>query len=628
MMKFGIRQRAFTAAIVILGAAVVIVLGALQYRWSDQISEATSIRLADSLYMSMINWHLDFFRDFSEICASLRDDSEVDAHADWNRYARRLVDWKKSTAHPELVLNAYILNMAKGQDQKVLRLDPASISFKSADLPSTWDELRQELRAASFKFSSLPDMRPGDSRSEDGAGEFADRFYSSGPFQDWRFEPRIPALVRPLMRTQNADTESGYAGEGDWLVIVLNGATIREQILPSLAQRYFQGTDGLDYRVAVVTGKKPEHVMYSSDLPFGTQEIADPDGRMNIFGRRQDELSESPIRIFHAPSDKKGPATSVGIAWFHLLGDQDDDQDWRLIVRHRRGGALGSFVADSRRQDLALGFGVLFLLVISMAILISTSIRAQRLAKLQMDFVTAVSHELRSPITVISSAAENIAQGVVEGKQQLEQYGSVISAQAKKLFEMVEQILLFASIREGKHRYNLRPLEVSNILEAALSNTAQLICAAGFHVDQKVPSNLPQVLGDLPALSQCLQNLITNALKYGGEERWIGIDVTHVKNGLTASAIQISVSDRGMGIDADDLLHIFEPFYRTATVTAAQIHGTGLGLPLARSITESMGGHLSVTSILGQGSMFTIHLPCLGHAARETSAKAAEAISF
>ena len=166
------------------------------------------------------------------------------------------------------------------------------------------------------------------------------------------------------------------------------------------------------------------------------------------------------------------------------------------------------------------------------------------------------------------------------------------------------------------------------LLEAALSNTAQLICAAGFHVDQKVPSNLPQVLGDLPALSQCLQNLITNALKYGGEERWIGIDVTHVKNGLTASAIQISVSDRGMGIDADDLLHIFEPFYRTATVTAAQIHGTGLGLPLARSITESMGGHLSVTSILGQGSMFTIHLPCLGHAARETSAKAAEAISF
>jgi signal transduction histidine kinase len=287
------------------------------------------------------------------------------------------------------------------------------------------------------------------------------------------------------MRAQNADTESGYSGEVDWLVIVLNRAAIQDQILPTLAQRYFQGTDGLDYQVAVVTGNKPERIMYSSDPPFGTQEIADADGRMNIFGRRQDERSESPIRIFHAPSERKGPAASVGIAWFLLLSDQSDEQDWRLIVRHRRGGALGSFVADSRRRDLTLGFGVLFLLVISMAILISTSIRAQRLAKLQMDFVTAVSHELRSPITVISSAAENIAQGVVEGKEQLEQYGSVIGTQAKKLFDMVEQILFFASIREGQQRYNLRPLEVSSIPEAALSSTAELIHAAGFRVDQK-----------------------------------------------------------------------------------------------------------------------------------------------
>ncbi|MGC2286471.1 MAG: HAMP domain-containing sensor histidine kinase [Candidatus Acidiferrum sp.] len=615
------------AAIVILGTAVVIVLGALQYRWSNQVSEATSIRLADSLYMSMINWHLDFFRDFSEICTFMRDDSEVDAHADWSRYARQLSDWKKSTAHPELVSKAYILNMAEGQDHKILQLDPASMSFKSADFPFSWDEFRLELRAASSEFSSLPDLRSRDSRSEDGAGEFAGRFYSSDPLQDWRFEPRIPALVRPLMRAQNATTASGYSGEVDWLVIVLNRATIQDQILPSLAQRYFQGTDGLDYQVAVITGKDAKRVMYSSDPPFGAHEITDADGRMDIFGRRQDKLSESPIRIFHAPSEKKGPATSVGIAWFLLLSDQDDEQDWSLIVRHRRGGALGSFVADSRRRDLTLSFGVLFLLVISMAILISTSIRAQRLAKLQMDFVTAVSHELRSPLTVISSAAENIAQGVVEGKEQLEQYGSVIGAQAKKLFEMVEQVLLFASTREGHQRYNLRPLEVSSILEAALSSTAELIHAAGFRVDQKVPSNLPQVLGDLPALSQCLQNLITNALKYGGGECWIGIDVRHVENGLSARAIQISVTDRGMGIDAHDLLHIFEPFYRSATVAAAQIHGTGLGLPLVRSITESMGGHVSVTSVLGQGSTFTMHLPCLNNAARETSAKGAEAIS-
>src|SRR5258708_34346645 len=99
-----------------------------------------------------------------------------------------------------------------------------------------------------------------------------------------------------------------------------------------------------------------------------------------------------------------------------MVRDVADDQDWRLVVRHRRGGALGAFVADSRRRDLAISFGVLFLLVISIAILIITSTRAQRLAKLQMAFVTAVSPDLRTPLNVISQAAEEIAPaaGTVE----------------------------------------------------------------------------------------------------------------------------------------------------------------------------------------------------------------------
>ncbi len=266
------------------------------------------------------------------------------------------------------------------------------------------------------------------------------------------------------------------------------------------------------------------------------------------------------------------------------------------------------------------------MLVISIAILIVTSTRAQRLAKLQMDFVTAVSHELRTPLTVISSAAENIAQGVVERKDQMEQYGAVIGGQARKLFEMVEQILLFAAIREGHQRYSLRPLEVSDIIEAALSSTAGLIQSAGFQVDRNIESNLPPILGDLSALSQCLQNLITNALKYSSGQRWMGIQARLTENGLSGKEIQISVSDHGMGIDARDIPHIFEPFYRTSSVTAAQIHGTGLGLPLAKSIVEAMKGQISVKSAPGRGSIFTLHLPCLEHPVRQASANASEVV--
>jgi signal transduction histidine kinase len=367
--------------------------------------------------------------------------------------------------------------------------------------------------------------------------------------------------------------------------------------------------------------------LYSSDAGFGDSEVSDADGTMNIFGRRPDAGRSSPIHIFHTPSEENGPAASAAVTWFPLMADSGADQDWHLIVRHRRGGALGAFIADSRRRDLAISFGVLFLLVISMAILIFTSTRAQKLAKLQMDFVTAVSHELRTPLTVISSAAENIAHGVVEGKPQLEQYGSVIGAQARKLFEMVEQILLFAAIREGKQRYSVRSLEVPEILDAALSGTAGLIRTAGFHVEQQVEPDLPQVAGDLPALSQCVQNLITNALKYGNDQKWIGIEARVAEHGMKGREVQISVTDRGIGIAPEELRHIFEPFYRSPHVMAAQIHGTGLGLPLAKSIMEAMRGEVTVKSAPGRGSAFTLHLPCAEHSVRQPGTKTTEAVS-
>jgi signal transduction histidine kinase len=632
-MKLLIKERAFATGMIILAAIVVIVLGVLQYRWSNQVSEATSIRLADSLQMSMINWHLDFFRDFSEICIVMRGGPGTGAQDDWNQYVRRFAEWKKATAHPNLISSLYILRFDETPGLKTLRLDPSNHRFEPSDWPANFAELREELQQASSKSVSagaparVNEFQDTTSRATD--REFADRFYAGGALAGWRFEPSIPALVRPIANnvSAHADRQSTNRHGVDWIVIVLNGKDVQDHILPDLAQLYFRGTEGLDYQVAVVAGSKPAHLIYSSDQGFGEQEVVDADGTMNIFGRLEDKALGSPIHIFHTPSQNKGPAASVGITWFPLVREVAEDQDWRLVVRHRRGGALGAFVEDSRRRDLAISFGVLFLLVISMAILIITSMRAQRLAKLQMDFVTAVSHELRTPLTVISSAAENIAQGVVEGKQQLAQYGSVIGSQARKLFEMVERILLFAAIREGHQHYSLRPLTVAEIIDSALSNTAGLIQEAQFKVEQETEPNLPQVVGDLSALSQCLQNLITNALKYGGEQRWIGIQARLIEHGLSGKEIQISISDRGIGIDSADLPHIFEPFYRSPLVAAAQIHGTGLGLPLAKSIAEAMKGHLTVRSVAGRGSAFTLHLPCSEHPVRSTDAEVGEAVT-
>jgi signal transduction histidine kinase len=238
------------------------------------------------------------------------------------------------------------------------------------------------------------------------------------------------------------------------------------------------------------------------------------------------------------------------------------------------------------------------------------SFRAQNFARLQMDFVASVSHELRTPLTAIFSAGENIKDGVISGPSNLAHYGSIVINQARHLMDHIDRILLFASIRSGKDRYNLRPIQVSEILQRVRRTTAGFIPEDdAYAVEESVEPGLPCLLGDLSAVCGCLENLITNAVKYSGSARRILISATLHQIDHHGREIWISIEDHGIGISSSELKHIFEPFYRSPNVTAAQIHGTGLGLPLAKHLAEAMGGRLSVTSEVGVGSVFTLHLP-------------------
>jgi signal transduction histidine kinase len=270
--------------------------------------------------------------------------------------------------------------------------------------------------------------------------------------------------------------------------------------------------------------------------------------------------------------------------------------------------------ASSRRSVLrlvgVLCFTLLFASASVWAIQRSKMLSALKLAKMQMDFVASVSHELRTPLAVICASAQNIADGVVDEKEQLAKYGSVIRHHSRQLTELVNQILLFASTHEGRNRYVLRPLQASAIIESVLTNTRELAEEAGFVVEQNIEPDLPPVMGDFSAVCQCLQNLVLNAVKYGGSHPSIAIRAFRGKaEGQHPAEVRISVEDHGIGIDSAELQQIFEPFYRSPVVTAAQIHGTGLGLPLAKGIAEAMGGRISVISKVGVGSRFTLHLP-------------------
>lgn len=597
-MRAPFKHRTISTAVIIPSAIVVAALALLQYRWSTRVSEATAVRLADSLQMSIMNLQKDLFRYFSEISVALRIDPIEDSRADVNRYVRRFAEWKAVTKYPKLVSNVWILTPEAGIKQPASRLNLSAGRFEAAAWPTAFETLRADLQRASAEF-----LR----NRATAAGQRDEIFNLEDPSAGWFFDPNVPALFHPV------NTASGSV---EWMAVELSWQSIQTRIFPDLIRTYFQGTDGLDYLAAVISGTGPGHVLYESDRGFGYPPPADADGTIDFFGRVPPGLTGSPVHVFHAPSNDKGPDPSVRIAWFPFLPETPTDADWRLVVRHRRGGALGAFVQEMRRRDLAIGFGVLLVLVVNMGMLIVTSHRAQQLAQLQVDFVTTVSHELRTPLTAIISGADNISKGVVETRQQMAQYGSVISNQAKQLLGLVERILLFAATRQGPLRYNLRVLEVQEIVDDALASAAGLLEANGFTVHCDIADDLPNVKGDRSALSQCLQNLITNAVKYGAKDgketqRWIGIRARVTDAGSRSPEVEISVADRGIGISAADLPHIFEPFYRSPSVKAAQIRGTGLGLPLSRSIAEAMNGRLTVDTAPGRGSAFTLHLPCI-----------------
>jgi signal transduction histidine kinase len=274
---------------------------------------------------------------------------------------------------------------------------------------------------------------------------------------------------------------------------------------------------------------------------------------------------------------------------------------------------IANLIAVSRVSSLKLICILCFTFLLSLAAVWAIQrgqmLGTMRLANLQMEFVASVSHELRTPLAVLNSAADNIVDGLVKGDAAIQKYGTILQNQSRRMSTMVDEILLFASTEDRQNRYVLQPVPIPAIMESVLTSTQGLIRDAGVILEQHVEPNLPNVLGDLVGISHCLHNLIGNGIKYGGEEKWISLNIcTAAPRDGARREVLISVADRGIGIDRSDLAHIFDPFYRSPRVNAAQIHGTGLGLSLAKKIAEAMGGRLSVISDLGVGSTFTLHL--------------------
>jgi signal transduction histidine kinase len=627
MTRTEVKERLFRWVAVPALAAVLVLLAVLQYKWSGQVSTATRAQMQSALQNSLLAFRQDLARELAspsiEIKSALDSASEVNPAQVKEQFAH----WQRTAAHPNLVQHIYIWD---DPAQQPFRFDPGSDQFERVSWPAEFSFIRQHLEMVG---AMLAQHTPPNSSATRGTGRRNPHFAHGEAFAygghghrrrmqgnglldllpPGAVDQTIPALIY-LVHRHNRESQA-QGPQLTWLVMQVNRSVLEKEIFPELAQKYFRGESGLDYHVAVRdSGGNAPQLIYASDAGFGADENVQMDASMNLFGPPfgrggppSPEFFVVPARPGDGPGSSNGPGPDR-MPRFEVMRHPGAEGIWQVVAKHKS-GSVEAAVSGLRRRNLMASFGVLIVLGVTMALILIAAQRARRLAKLQMDFVAGVSHELRTPLAVISSAAENIAHGIVGDKQQLVRYGNTIVRQTRQLTQLVEQVLQFAAVEQSQRTLGLGAVNLADVVDAALEGTSAAVAAAQFTVERQIEPGLPPVTAEFNGLVQSLQNLITNAVKYGGENRWLRILARTCEENGRDREVELTVEDRGIGISKEEIKQVFEPFYRSPAVAESGIHGTGLGLPLTRKIVEAMGGRVTAESELGKGSSFTIHLP-------------------
>ena len=265
---------------------------------------------------------------------------------------------------------------------------------------------------------------------------------------------------------------------------------------------------------------------------------------------------------------------------------------------------LDSLARESFWQGLAATFLVLTFLIAGIVLTVRATGREVRLAQMKSAFVSNVSHELKTPLSLISLFAEILELGRVKDEGKKRDYYRIIGEETRRLNKLIDNILDFSKIEAGRKTYNFVDADIGEVIESVLAGYSYQITNSGFELKTNIESNLPAVLVDRDAISQVVLNLLDNAVKYSREIKEISIEVKTNDSNLT-----IEITDRGMGIPRAEQKKIFEKFYRVSNGLVHDVKGSGLGLSLVKHIIEAHKGKILLESEVGKGSRFTIRLP-------------------
>jgi len=240
------------------------------------------------------------------------------------------------------------------------------------------------------------------------------------------------------------------------------------------------------------------------------------------------------------------------------------------------------------------------------------TVRQLELAQIKSSFVANVSHELKTPIALIRLAVETLEMRRFSTPEDSEKFLHSISREAMRLNQLVDNILDFARLEAGKKVFQFTPVNLLDVVREAVESFRPRLEDQGFRLQVELPADLPMVRADAAALSQCVLNLLDNAMKYSKARREVKVTATVRTDEADApQAVAVSVSDRGIGISPRDQKSIFEKFVRIETGLVHDVKGAGLGLSLVDQIMRAHGGHIELRSTVGEGSTFTLVMPAL-----------------
>ena len=685
-MRWDFRVPMFAIAGALLG--LILLLATLQYQWLGQISGAERERMTANLNTRAAAFSQDFDRELTRAYLLFQLDPLQGDQSAAGGIVTRYDRWQATARYPRMIKDVFLVP-APDADRATGALQRLNSSARLLE-PVEWPAALAEVRAQIAKAPAA-----ATSRTLSSSGSATSIIMRPMVPSVWA---SVPALVIPTPVLMVGHIVPGSAAalpsmrmapEARYMVLLLDADYIKRDMLPALAQQHFQGAgDGIDYQLAVVPTEGAAPV-YHSVAEFTPKPDAPADAKVELFQVRpkdfeplasevsrfatytalpQHSIGSGPgNRAFIRETMTTAPGGSVSVRSAPMSFVMQTDSTpaavqqrveallagsgavstaartpapvahWRLLVKHPS-GSLEHAVNAVRRRNLIVSTSILGILGLSVGFLVLSTRRAQDLARQQLEFVATVSHELRTPLAVIRSAADNLADGVVNDEARIRQYGQLVRREGVRLTDLVEQILEFAGLQSGQRTMTARPVAMAAVLRDVVTAAEAVAQPAGVTIELDIADNLPAVSGDEAALRRVFQNLMSNAVKYGAAARtsaaseprersgglgvpeservggsggakppgrgWVG-----VRAAVTSGRVEVSVSDRGIGIAAAEQARVFDPFYRTPDVVAAQIQGAGLGLSLVKRIVEAHAGEVTLRSAPGAGSTFTVSLP-------------------